>query len=512
MTEAPDNATLLAENARLEAENASSRAGLEVLRRLLIRRRSERFVPAGDEQLDLFAERDEGAVAEAPAAPRPGSGARAKHPGRAPLPEHFPLVVEVVTPEATDGEAVPVDGSDAEAEAALRREGLVLVGYDTSERVEYRPGQYVRVVQKRPRYLDPATGAITVAHARRRVLARSIAGETLAVDVILRKYLDHVPIYRQCAALRRDHGWALSRATVGKWVERVAKTLRPLYDALAREVLAGTYVQMDESRIAVLSSDKPGATHTGQMWLVRSPETGAVVMRYDRTRAAKVPAAILAGFSGTLQTDGYGAYGKALKALRATGAEIAQVGCLAHVRRKFYDAREADGRADEALRLIGAIYALESRWRGLPPEGRLAERRALLTPAAEAFTAWLSGNARAAVPKTPLGKAIAYARSQWPSVAAAALRDGRVEVDNNGIENCVRPLALGRKNYLFAGNHGAAQDAAVLYSLLLSCRAAGVNARDYLNDTLERILDHPVNRIAELLPSRYAANLQDVRS
>ena len=140
MTEAPDNATLLAENARLEAENASLRAGLEVLRPLLIRRRSERFVPAGDEQLDLFAERDEGAVAGEPTAPRSGSGARAKHPGRATLPEHFPLVVEVVTPEATDGEAVPVDESDAEVEAALRREGLVLVGYDTSERVEYRPG------------------------------------------------------------------------------------------------------------------------------------------------------------------------------------------------------------------------------------------------------------------------------------------------------------------------------------------------------------------------------------
>ena len=367
----------------------------------------------------------------------------------------------------------------------------------------------MRVLQKRPTYRCLATGEVTTAHARDRVLARSIADESLAVDVILKKFLDHQPLYRQAEALRRDHDWALSPATMGKWVERVAVTLRPLYDAQLAEVLTAGYVQMDESGIRVLGADKPGASHRGWMWLVRDPASRAVALRYDRGRAAKVPAAMLEGYSGVLQTDGYRAYAKALKALRSRGAEIHRVGCLAHVRRKFFEAKDADPAAQQALSIIQRIYALEAQWRHLPPEGRLIERRASLAPVFAELTAWLDRYRHAPVPKTPLGKAIGYARAEWPTLAAV-LEDGRIEVDNNGIENEVRPLALGRKNYLFAGDHGAAENIAVLYSLLLSCEAAGVNPRAWLNDTLGRILQHPVNRIAELLPRNYSPDTLDV--
>ena len=164
----------------------------------------------------------------------------------------------------------------------------------------------MRVLQKRPTYRCLATGEVTTAHARDRVLARSIADETLATDVILKKFLDHQPLYRQAEALRRDHDWALSPATMGKWVERVAVTLRPLYDALVARIVAADYVQMDESGIRVLSADKPGSSHQGWMWLVRDPGSGAVAFRYDKSRGAKVPAAVLRGFSGVLQTDGWG--------------------------------------------------------------------------------------------------------------------------------------------------------------------------------------------------------------
>ncbi len=331
---------------------------------------------------------------------------------------------------------------------------------------------------------------------------------------------DHQPLYRQAEALRRDRGWALSRATMGEWVERVGVTLRPLYDALVAGILAADYVQMDESGIKVLSEDKPGATHRGWMWLVHDPGTGAVALRYDRSRAARVPTAVLTGFNGTLRTDGYGAYGKALDALRATGAEIRRVGCLAHVRRKFVEARDADPRAEEALAIIQRIYSVEAGCRGQPPDERLDTRGKDLAPLVERFDGRLADHRYAVLPKTPLGGGVGYALDRWPAVAAAAMADGRIEVDNNGIENRVRPLALGRheemgrrgpaSESLFAGDHGAALNSAVLYGLLLSCEAAGVNPRAWLNDTLERILQHPVNRIAELLPSHHASAVQDV--
>lgn len=495
-------ALLEAENLRLRIGHANLEAQIQVLQRMLIRRRSERFIPASDDQLNLFAEVDEQIKVDPSIDDATPHKAVTKRPGRNPLPAHFPLEVEMITPDALDT-SVPF------SEAQLEREGHILLGFETSERVELRPAQYVRILQKRPRYKNIATGEITVAHARDRVLARSIADETLATDILLKKFLDHQPLYRQAEALKRDYDWNLSRATMGKWVERVAVTLRPLYNKLVERIIANDYVQMDESRIAVLSADKPGATHTGQMWLMRDPITGAVAFRYDKTRSAKVPQAVLAGFNGTLQTDGHSSYVKALKILRAGGQTIRQVGCLAHIRRKFFEAKESDPSAVEALKIIQRIYALEKNWRDQPPDQRLIERKAQLTSIFDEFTSWIKRYEHIPVPKTPLGKAVSYAIKQWPSMCAV-LEDGRIELDNNGIENKVRPLALGRKNYLFAGNHGAAQNIAVLYSLLLSCKAAGVNPRDWLNDTLNRVLQHSVNQIHELLPSNYIEAKQDV--
>ena len=495
-------ALLKAENRQLQAKQANLEAQLLVLQRMLIRRRSERFIPASDDQLSLFVEVDEQIEVEPAVDDAAAQQAATKHPGRNPLPAHFPLEVEMITPDAPDT-SMPF------SEDQLEREGHVLLGFETSERIELRPAQYVRILQKRPRYKNISTGEITVAHARDRVLARSIADETLATDIILKKFLDHQPLYRQAEALKRDYDWDLSRATMGKWVERVAVTLRPLYNKLVEQIIATDYVQMDESRIAVLSADKPGATHTGQMWLMRDPITGAVAFRYDKTRSANVPQAVLAGFNGVLQTDGYSSYIKALKTLRAGGQTIRQVGCLAHIRRKFFEAKESDPAAVEALKIIQSIYALEANWRDRPPDQRLAERKTQLTPLFDQLTKWLKQYEHIPIPKTPLGKAVGYAIRQWPSMRAV-LEDGHIELDNNGIENKVRPLALGRKNYLFAGNHGAAQNIAVLYSLLLSCKAAGVNPRNWLNDTLGKVLQHSVNQIHELLPSNYVDAEQDV--
>ena len=297
-----------------------------------------------------------------------------KHPGRNPLPAHFPLEVEIVSPGQIDAERGDYD------DAKLEREGHVLIGYQTSERVAYRPAQYVRILQKRPTYRNLATGEITTAHARDRVLARSIADETLATDVILKKFLDHQPLYRQAEPSSATTTGRSVRLPWASGVERVGVSLRPLYDALVSQIVTADYVQMDESGIRVLSADKPGATHRGWMWLVRDPATGAVAFRYDRGRSATVPASVLAGFGGVLQTDGYRAYAKALKGLRAGGADIRRVGCLAHVRRKFFEAKDSDPVAKQALGIIQGIYALEAQWRGYPPERRLGERHGSARP------------------------------------------------------------------------------------------------------------------------------------
>jgi len=222
------------------------------------------------------------------------------------------------------------------------------------------------------------------------VLARSIADETLGVDVVLKKFCDQQPIYRQAGALKRDYNWSMSPATMGRWVERIAVALRPLYNAQLAEVTSASYVQMDESRIQVMSADKPGATHQGWMWLVRDPQTGAVVFQYDKGRASKVPAALVSDFNGVLQTDGHGAYGRALKTLQASGAEIMHVGCLAHMRRKFFEAKDAEPKATaQALKIIQRIYSLEAEWRGLSPSERQINRDKLLRPVFAEFDRWL---------------------------------------------------------------------------------------------------------------------------
>jgi len=355
-----ENRQLKADQAKLKNRQSNLEAQLQVLQRMLIRRRSERFIAASDDQLSLFVEVDEQIEVEPIVDDAAAQQAATKHPGRNPLPAHFPLEVEMITPDAPDT-SIPFN------EDQLEREGHILLGFETSERIELRPAQYVRILQKRPRYKNITTGEITVAHARDRVLARSIADEALATDIILKKFLDHQPLYRQAEALKRDYDWDLSRATMGKWVKRVAVTLRPLYNKLVEQIIATDYVQMDESRIAVLSADKPGATHTGQMWLMRDPITGAVAFRYDKTRSAKVPQDVLAGFNGVLQTDGHSSYIKALKTLRVGGQTIRQVGCLAHLRRKIFEAKESDPAAPQELKTIQNINALVANWRERPP-------------------------------------------------------------------------------------------------------------------------------------------------
>ena len=513
---------------------------IDQLTRALLGRSSERFGGSLDEQqLGLFGTM----LPEAPPAETAADAGQSKrkprgtHPGRAAIPAHLPRRVEIIDPEGVEREITEQGG--------VAYPGHTILGTEVSERIVLIPRQLYVLETHRPRLLCDGTERIVVAALPDRVMSKSLADETLVADVIIKKFIEHMPLYRQAEAFRRDYDWEVSRATLGNWIERAATALRPLRDELRRQVLASGYIQMDESGILVLADPEANADggksaqpkpkshksksggppgkdarrHQGYMWLARDPVSKMVLFEYSKGRGHSLPKELLKDYTGYLQVDGWGAYRTALAKLHpvAEGIAIGQtdeqpiklVGCGTHVRRKFFDAQLSFARAaHEALEMFRRMYVVEAACRHMAPEARLAYRLEHLAPVMTEFGAWIEQYRHQVKPKTGLGKAVTYALNQWP-LMQAVLKDGRVELDNNGIENEVRRLALGRNNYMFAGSHGGAQNIAVLYSLLATCKACGVNERDWLNDVLKRLMSHPIKRIGELLPNQWKAVGQD---
>ena len=315
--------------------------------------------------------------------------------------------------------------------------------------------------------------------------------------------------------LRRDYDWNIPSSTLGDWFAATCALLEPLYAALQRQVLDTDYLQGDESRITVLERGgeqtknkshryppKSRKVHLGYMWVFRNPVAGGVLFAYRPGRGANILHETLDSFGGILQSDGYSAYTSFMKAHPG----VVLVSCLAHIRRKFFDARSNHRElAELALRAIQYLYRIEDICRryGLGPERRRQLRQRYARPAYSALLEWVGEQRRTNLSKGSIGKALNYAYNHLPRLGAY-LDDGRIEIDNNLIENKIRPLALGRKNYLFAGSRQGAQRAAMLYSFFGSCREAGVNEREWLHDVLLRIGSHPISRIEELLPGQWA--------
>ena len=440
-----------------------------------------------------------------PASDRPRKP-RKKHPGRAPLPAHLSRREVTIEPD--------VDTT-----------GMVRIGEDVTEKVEYTPASLVVVRYVRPRYAwprderpagaDENAPAVIVAPAPDQVLPKAIAGVGLLVSILIGKYIDHLPLYRQRAQWRRDYDWEVPASTVGDWVGAVYRLLEPLYQALQTDVLDTDYLQGDESRIRVLrktveedaarkteKQQAGGKSGLGYMWVFRNPITGNVLFAYRRSRGTQVLDDILGNYTGVLQSDGYSAYTKYKK----NHPDMQLVSCLAHIRRKFFEARGNDPRTAElALMVIAVLYRAERRCGelGYTTEQRQVLRRRFSARYFEAFLGWVEREYPNRLPKSAIGLAFKYALNHLPRLRPY-LNDGRIEIDNNQIENKIRPLAVGRKNYLFAGSKAGADRAAMLYSFFASCRALEINEREWLGDVLLRIGDHPVNRIAELLPGAWA--------
>ena len=488
---------VLAERAKLYAatiEIDQLKLLIAKLRRLQFGRSSEQLSREID-QLELRLEELQTAQAQTATVEQPAPERGAEKPVRKPLPEHLPREQVVHQPPCV----CPDCGG------ALRR-----LGEDVSEVLEYIPAHFKVVRHVRPKLSCANCQRIVQAAAPSRPIARGLAGPGLLAHVLVAKYADHLPLYRQAQIYARQ-GLDLDRSTLADWVGDCSRLLTPLVEALRHYVVATPKLHADDTPVPVLDPGR-GKTRTGRLWTyVRddrpagATDPPAVLFRYSPNRKGEHVQAHLKHFKGMLQADSYSGFDE----LYADG-KILEVGCWAHVRRKFYDfhLHTQSPVAAEALRRIGQLYAIEAEIRGRLPEARASVRDVRAKPLLDDLKAWLEAQLGRVSKKSELAVAIRYALSLW--VALTRYRDdGRLEIDNNAAERALRAVALGRKNYLFAGSDAGGEHAATLYSLIGTAKLNGIDPEAYLRHVLERIAEHPSNRIDELLPWNLASGSHD---
>jgi transposase len=386
------------------------------------------------------------------------------------------------------------------------RGGLHLIGEDVSERLDVVPARFRVVVTRRPKYACRACEAVVQAPAPARLVEGGIPTEATVAHVLVSKYADHLPLYRQAAIYARQ-GVVLDRATLADWVGKAAFLLRPVHERLFERLKGAERLFADETTAPVLDPGR-GQTKTGQLFAYARddrPWGGAdppgVAYLYAPNRKAEHPVRHLAGFVGVLQVDGYAGY----KVLAARNA-VSLAFCWSHVRRRFYELARAGPApiATEVLARITELYRVEGEVRGRPPDERRAVRQARSRPVVEALEPWLEAKLALMGQKSKLAEAIRYALSRWAGLSRF-LDDGRIEIDNNVVERSIRPLALTRKNALFAGSDGGAEHWAVVASLVETAKLNGVDPQAYLADVITRIVaGHPQSGLDELLPWAYA--------
>jgi transposase len=494
--------TVLAERDAAQAEIEKLRLLIRQLQRGQFGRRSEKLDP---DQLQLGLEDLEQAAAAAEVAQEAAAGsAGTRQPSRVrrrnlgTLPTHLPRVEVLVDVE---DKGCPCCGG-----------ALHVIGEDTSEMLDIVPAQLrVRVI-RRPRYgCRACEGAVVQAPAPERPITGGMATEALLAHVLVAKYADFLPLYRQAGIFARQ-GIELDRSTLCDWVGRACWWLEPLWRLLRQHVMSSTRIFADDTRLPVLDPGR-GRTKTGCLWgyaIDDRPWGGetppAVVYLYAEDRKGEHPAAHLAGFKGILQVDGYSGF-KSLLTGRPPG-QIKLAFCWAHCRRGFYELYRSTGSplAEEALRRIGELYAIEAEIRGRPAEERRAIRQERSTPLVEALHAWLTLQLGRVSGRSTLAEAIRYALRHWPGLVLF-LEDGRLELDTNVIERAIRPIALGRKNALFAGSDGGARHWAIVASLVASAKLNGVEPLAWLTDVLERMVSGQTkaHELEQLLPWAWKA-------
>ena len=415
-----------------------------------------------------------------------------QRPVRTELPKHLPRREKVLlcTPEQCRCEQC---GKEKQ-----------VIGFDESERLGVEPAVYYVEVTKREKRACPDCEEMGVSAASlpERIVEKGSLSDELVVDVIMGKMCDHLPLYRQVERMERACAYSPGLSTLSDLMMRAGSLLRLVVDAQAKDLLAGGYIQADETRVAVQTQRTPGRNHQAYFWQYSHPK-GPVVFEFRMGRERAGPENFLREFQGTLQSDGYTAYDK------IGGKGMVHVCCLAHIRRKFYDALQVnkeDGHARAVMQKIGELYAVEKEARelGLDADARRELRRSKSQPLLEPLRELILSARDKATPKSNLGKACQYALKLWGRLLLI-FEDGRIEIDNNMAENAMRPVALGRKNWLHVGSEKAGPKLAALASVVETCKRHGIDVRAYLLDVLPRLANWPAYRVQELTPLAWHA-------
>jgi len=477
--------------AELKNENELLREKLDALARRLFGSKSEKLDSA--QLLLLLQGVDEPGKAPEPVAAEVARRSKVPSPPRSReprIPADLPVVEEIIVPE-------PVKAAPEQ----WRR-----IGEEVSERLDYEPARFLRRRTVRAKYVRRGLldAVPIIAPLPPVILERGIAAPGLLAQIVVAKYCDHLPLYRQESIYWSRHGVWLPRQTTAEWIGLAADWLRPIYDHLRGTILARGYVQVDETPIRYLCPGH-GKTKLGYLWTCKDPQ-GDVIFHWATSRAAACLDHIIpVNFRGTIQCDGYEAYDCLA---RTRGEKIQLAGCLAHVRRKFYDAQEmAPKVAGWFLKHFQNLYDWERQLRETRagPRGRMAARaslsRMVLTRMHRALVRLQT--ARRYLPQSLMGKAIAYALRQWPSLQLF-LDDGRLEIDNNLVENAIRPTAVGKKNWLFIGDAEAGDRGAIIYTIIEACRRRNIDPFAYLRDVFTRLPSMTNWQVKDITPEAWA--------
>lgn len=469
---------LLKENQLLRQEVAYLKEELAQLKRMIFGSKRERFIPSDQAQQSLF---DTEVIEEEPEQETiTYQREKTKKEGRAKrllLAAHLPREEQLLEPEGID------------------KENSIRIGEKVSEVLEYTPGKLYVTKTIRPVYKQ-IDESIKVANLPTQVIPNGNAGASLLAYLLVSKFIDHLPFYRQVQIFKRD-GMKIPESTVSGWFRKTCELLLPLYELMTSQIKEADYIQADESPIPVLSNQKPGSTHKGYQWVFLLPKQKMVIFEYHQSREKSVPQQILKEFKGCLQTDGYAGYDQIGKK-----PDIIHIGCMAHARRKFEAALNNDKKlASTAMEIFQQLYAIERKAKeeemDVKQTYQIRQQEAL--PLLDKLKMFLEENYPKVLPKSAIGKAFAYSLNQWKYLVGYT-DDGSWQIDNNQVENKIRPLALGRKNYLFAGSHNAAQWAAMMYSFFGTCKLNQVNPLEWLTETLRKLPDYKVNQLHDLLP------------
>ncbi len=461
---------------------------LNELKRLIFGQKSERFVPADESQLSLFNDElpkeDKEKEKYTVTYQRTKKNKENNKPVRTAIPAHFPRVEEIIEPEN-----IP--------------EGSVKIGEEVTELLEVKPlTVFVRKI-RRPKYALPKQEGVIIADLPSLPIPKGNASASLLAFIIVSKFIDHLPLYRILQIFKRQD-LNISKSTMSGWVNQTAKLLELLYESFKEKFLENaSYIQSDESPIRVQDRTKRKTTHRGYMWVYRNPVKNTVIFDYNKGRGKKVPETFFKDFTGTLQTDGYKVY----QSLNTKG-DITLLGCMAHARRYFEKALDNDPkRAEYVLFLIQDLYKMERKVKEREKSPAIIKRYRIryALPILNKIELYLKTEINKVLPKSSIGIAMAYSLKIWDNLKQYVY-DGRYEIDNNLIENVIRPLAIGRKNYLFAGSHDAAKNYAIFYTFFANCKIHNIDPFKWIVDVISRMQEHKVNKLEELFPENWKTN------